>query len=121
MATGKIKIERPGIMLSEILELFSDRQEIIATAVKLRVILFRGADDDINDPRKTAATFSAFFHGVVKFHGNNQLPAILIEQFDDGFLNFTFRDDVAVTGNHFCTNLASSGLTRCNLYRTQTA
>jgi hypothetical protein len=64
------------------------------------MILLGGADDDVDDIGKTAAATAALFHGVIDFRRHDQLPAILIQKSDDGFLDVFVGDEIAATNQH---------------------
>ncbi|OBZ93647.1 hypothetical protein ADU59_20635 [Pararhizobium polonicum] len=86
------------------MELFEAGHEIKNLVIRrgaAGMILLGGADDDVNDIGKTAAATATFFHRVVHFRGHDQLPTVLIEHLDDGFLYVLFGDEIAATNQHF--------------------
>jgi hypothetical protein len=65
------------------------------------MILLGGADDDVDNVRKTAAAAAALFHRVIDFCRHDKLPTVLIEHLDDGVLNVLIGDKIAATNQHF--------------------
>jgi hypothetical protein len=61
------------------------------------MIFFRHLYDGFNDIWEAAAAAAAFLHGMVNFSGNNELPRVGIEKFNNSILDFFLGDDVAVT------------------------
>src|SRR5690606_15966128 len=72
--------------------------------VALGVIFLSGLDDDIDDVREAAAATAALSHGVIDLGRNDQLPTVVIEQFDDDLANFPVGDVVATADQHFSAN-----------------
>jgi hypothetical protein len=100
-------------VVSQLHQLLAEDKEIRTAAMRHPgVILFRGSNDDINHIGETTATLPAFFQRAVDLDRNDQLPAIFIEKAFDCLDDFSFGDDVAMTGDHWSARgslLATSG------------
>jgi hypothetical protein len=72
----------------------------ILRRVAAGVIVLGGLDDDVDDIRKTAATPAAFLHGMIDFGGNDELPAILVEEVVDDLPDFVIGDVIAAADQH---------------------
>jgi hypothetical protein len=64
------------------------------------VVLGR-ADNKVDDIRKTAATATAFGHGMIDLDWNYKLPTVLIKQCGDGIANFGVGNVIAAADEHF--------------------
>lgn len=58
------------------------------------------ADDDVDDIGETAAATAALLHRVINLRRNDQLPTVLIEEFDDRILDVLVGDEIAATNQH---------------------
>ena len=86
------------------MELFEAGHEIkylIARRVAASVILLRGADDDIDDIRETAAATAALLHRMVDYCRHDKLPTVLVEEGVDHVNDFFFGDEIAAANQHF--------------------
>jgi len=84
-------------------ELFEAAQEItdlIFGRVSLAMISLCCADNNIDDIRKAATAAPPLLHAVVNLRRNDQLPAVLVEQLDNGRFDFLFCDEIAATDQH---------------------
>jgi len=64
----------------EILQAGHEIKYFVFRRVATGVIVLGGLDDDIHDIWKTAATTTAFLHGVIDFRRHDKLPTVLIEK-----------------------------------------
>ena len=64
------------------------------------VIGLGDADDDVDDSGEAATAPPAFFHRMINLNRYDQPPRIIIEEADNGLLDFALGDDVAVADNH---------------------
>jgi len=64
------------------------------------VIFFGGLDDQIDNGRETAAAATTFFHGVIHFRRNDQLPTVLVEEFVDNVPDIVISDVIAAANQH---------------------
>jgi hypothetical protein len=61
------------------------------------MIFFRHLYDGFNDIWEATAAAAAFLHGMVNFGGNNELPRVSIEKFNNGTLDLFLSNYVAMT------------------------
>jgi len=64
------------------------------------VIFFRGFDDQVDNGGKTAATATTFFHGMIHFCGDDELPTVLVEKLVDDVLDLMISDVIAAANQH---------------------
>lgn len=64
------------------------------------VVLFRDLLDDFHHVGETSATFTAFAQRMIDFRGHDELPAVLSEERQDGFLDVLLADVVAMADDH---------------------
>jgi hypothetical protein len=64
-------------------------------------MIFLGClDDKIDDAGKTTAAAASFFHGMINFSGNDELPTVFIEKGVDDFLDFGIGNVIATADQH---------------------
>ena len=59
-----------------------------------------GADDDVDDVGETAAAAATFFHGVIDFCRDDQLPTVVIEESGDRLFDVFDRNEIAAANQH---------------------
>lgn len=64
------------------------------------MVLFRNRFDGLHHIGETSTTLTAFAERMVDFSGHDELPAVLIEERQDGVLDFLLADIVAMTDDH---------------------
>jgi hypothetical protein len=79
------------------------------------VIVLGGLDDDVDDVREATATAAALFHGMIDHGGNDELPAILVQEPVDDVPDFMVGDVIATADQHafFRLNMTSAILFIC--------
>jgi hypothetical protein len=65
------------------------------------VVVFGDPNNRFDHIWETAATATAFHHRMIDLCRDDELPGILLEQPNNGLLDFLFSDDVAVADQHF--------------------
>ncbi|MBW8639306.1 hypothetical protein K1W69_19080 [Hoeflea sp. WL0058] len=95
-------------MIAQSDQFLPEDDQVSAAVLGVRVILLGRPDDDINHIGKAPATLTALLESMVDLDRNDQLPAIFIEKSPNRLFDFTFGNDVAVTGNH-AFRLSSAG------------
>jgi hypothetical protein len=68
--------------------------------VAARVIFLGRANDQVDDGGKAAAATAALAHGVVHLRGNDQLPAILVEELHDRIPDFFIAYVITTANEH---------------------
>ncbi|KRB62897.1 hypothetical protein ASE04_01595 [Rhizobium sp. Root708] len=64
------------------------------------VIFLCRLDYDVDYVRETTATTAPFFHRVIDFCRNNQLPTVLLEKLVDDFPDFVVSYVIAAADKH---------------------
>ncbi|KDR86240.1 hypothetical protein L905_04585 [Agrobacterium sp. TS43] len=64
------------------------------------MIFFGGFDDQVDNGGETAATATAFFHGVIHFCRNDELPTVLVEELVDDVPDIVIGDVIAAANQH---------------------
>ncbi|AMM83034.1 hypothetical protein AZF01_00520 [Martelella sp. AD-3] len=64
------------------------------------MILLGGTDDDIDDVREAAAASATLLHAVVNRAGNNDAPAILVEELVHHVHDFFLGHKIAAADKH---------------------
>jgi hypothetical protein len=92
-------VPRPSILIEQRVQPFHERKDLGARCVAA-MVLFRNRFDGLHHIGETSTTLTAFAERMVDFSGHDELPAVLIEERQDGVLDFLLADIVAMTDDH---------------------
>jgi hypothetical protein len=92
-------VPRPSILIEQRVQPLHERNDLGAGCVAA-MVLFRNLFDGLHHIGETSTTLTAFAERMVDFGGHDKLPAILLEEPDDGVLDFLLADIVAMTNDH---------------------
>jgi hypothetical protein len=90
-----------GVSSLQLVQALPDVAEALRIDTHARVIIFGDPHDNVHHIREAAAAAAALLDGVVDLGGNDELPGIIAQQFEDRILDVALGDHIAVADQHF--------------------
>ncbi|KWT82221.1 hypothetical protein ASB65_11520 [Agrobacterium tumefaciens str. B6] len=84
----------------ELLQAGHKIKNIGLSRVATGMIFFSRFDDQVDNGRETAAAAAAFFHGVIHFCRDDELPTVLVEELVNDVPDIVISDVIAAANQH---------------------
>lgn len=95
------------LLFVETLQAFHEIDHFRTVGLARRVIIFGGADDDVDDVREAAAATAPFAHRMIDLRRNDQLPTVLVKELVDDVRDFPVGDVIAAADEHGADELSN--------------